>query len=255
MKWCARGSTVQLQQADRRMLTENAGYFLRRWVAIAIFAGIAALAGPVVPANAAPAMTFRLVETGNLSRCGNRCQKVIVAEGEIVRDTPKKFVRFIRRHMRIRGVRAVIFVHSPGGLVVASMQLGKLFRKLGAAAVVARIQSPRGRRGKTIFTSAKCFSACVYALMGAKKRVVPPQSQLVVHRMFMYEMLGDVDTGGFRNQKTYRNSKLYTDLTRYARMMGVSSNVVHAAENTPAGKIRIISQREMRKWRLGVPRF
>jgi len=211
------------------------------------------VASPV--AQAAPAMTFRLEATGNLSKCRNRCPLVIVADGEIRRDTPEQFARFVRANLRQRRMRAVVFVNSPGGLVVASMRLGKLFRKLGAAVVVAQIRAPADGRGSTVFTSGRCYSACVYALMGAKKRVVPPQSSLVVHRMFVYEMLGDSTGGPATRQKTYRNEKLYRDLTNYARMMGVSSSVIYAAENTPAGEVRVISQREIRKWRLGVPKF
>lgn len=202
-----------------------------------------------------PEMTFRLAPTGNLAKCGSRCTKVIIAEGEIGRSTPERFTRFIRTHMRDRNLRAVIFVHSPGGLVVASMRLGVLFRKLGAAVVVARVQSPGNGKGRTVFTPGRCYSACVYALMGAKKRVVPPQSRLVVHRMFIYEMLGDSTGGPPRRQKTYRNDKLRADLNRYARMMGVSRSVIDAAENTPAGEVRVISQKEIRRWRLGVPRL
>lgn len=210
---------------------------------------------PASPVQAAPAMTFKLTPTGNLDRCRNRCPLVIAAEGEIRANTPQTFARFIRKNLRQRRMRAVVFVHSPGGLVVASMKLGRLFRKLGAAVVVARVRAPANGRGKTVFVSGRCFSACVYALMGAKKRVVPPQSSLVVHRMFVYELLGNAEGGPPTRQKTYRNPKLYKDLTRYARMMGVSSRVIHAAESTPANEVRVISRRELRKWRLAVSKF
>ena len=73
--------------------------------------------------------------------------------------------------------------------------------------------------------------------------------------MFVYEMLGSADGAAATRQKTYGNSKLYRDLTRYARMMGVSSRVIHAAESTPAQEVRVLSQRELRRWRLAVPRF
>ncbi|MCC2098127.1 MAG: hypothetical protein KDJ29_14625, partial [Hyphomicrobiales bacterium] len=214
-----------------------------RLLAGAAFSIAVAVGSVSVPgvAQAAAAMTFRLEPTGHLDKCRNRCPLVIVADGEIRRNTPERFARFIRSNLRQRRMRAVVFVNSPGGLVVASMRLGKLFRKLGAAVVVAQIRPPANGRGRTIFTSGRCYSACVYALMGAKKRVVPPQSSLVVHRMFVYEMLGDSSGGPATRQKTYRNEKLYKDLTRYARMMGVSSSVIYAAESTPAGEVRVIS--------------
>ena len=221
-------------------------------IALVTGIGLGLSAGSV---QAAQAMSFRLEPTGDLRRCGSRCPLVIVAEGEIRIDTPQRFARFVHANLKQKRMRAVVFVHSPGGLVVASMRLGKLFRKLGAAVVVARLQVPPDGQGRTVFTAGRCFSACVYALMGAKKRVVPPQSSLVVHRMFIYELLGSSDGGPATRQKTYRNDKLFNDLTRYAKMMGVSSSVIQAAESTPNNEVRVISQRELRKWRLAVPKF
>ena len=40
--------------------------------------------------------------------------------------------------------KMLIFVDSPGGLVVSSMRLGLLFRQLGAAAVVGRVNPGGG---------------------------------------------------------------------------------------------------------------
>jgi len=223
-------------------------------LAVIVLPVVVMISGPA-PAFATGPMTFRLAPTGDLSRCGDRCQKVIVAKGEIVRDTPAVFSEFVRQNLHDSTVRAVILMHSPGGLVVSSMELGRLFRQLGAAVVVARIRNAPDGRGRTTFVSAKCYSACVYALMGASKRVIPPQSRLVVHRMYMYEMLGDLDGQPPRRQKTYRNPRLFADLTRYAEQMGVSSAVIRVAEATPPDTVREISQREIRAWRLGAPRF
>ena len=42
-------------------------------------------------------------------------------------------------------------------------------------------------------TGGGCYSACVYALMGAEKRVIPHGSKVGIHRMFTYEWERDDD--------------------------------------------------------------
>ena len=218
-------------------------------------AGALALAAlAVAPATSAQAMTFRLAPAGNPLNCGARCPKIIVAEGEIGIDTPAQFVRFVRQNVGDRSVRAVVLIHSPGGVVVSSMRLGQLFRQVGAAVIVARVGGVSAT-GEPIFASANCASACVYALMGAKKRVVPPQSRLVIHRMYAYETFGGFDDSAPQRQKTYRNTELYNQLSRYARTMGVNPEVIRQAESLPAERVKVISQAELRRWRLAVPKL
>ncbi|MBM3609388.1 MAG: hypothetical protein FJX29_13230, partial [Alphaproteobacteria bacterium] len=153
---------------------------------------LAASSGWAASAWAAPAMTFALAPVGNPQQCGARCPKIIIAEGEINVDTPERFLDFLRRNIRDRSVRAVVLINSPGGVVTSSMRLGTLFRRSGAAVVVARVGGVTAG-GQPVFAAANCASACVYALIGAKKRVVPPQSRLVLHRMFAYETFGTPD--------------------------------------------------------------
>ena len=112
-------------------------------------------------------MTFRLLPLEDAGRCGNQCAQAIVADGEITNSTPQEFLSFVSQNLQ-GNVRAVVFLNSPGGRVVASMELGQLFRKLGVAAIVARAGQTYGG---TALAGGHCFSACVYALMGGRKRV------------------------------------------------------------------------------------
>ena len=70
-------------------------------------------------------------------RLRRRCPQVIVADGVIEADTPQAFVDFAKQAAQARALRGVIFINSPGGNVVASMELGTEFRKLRAAVMVA----------------------------------------------------------------------------------------------------------------------
>ncbi len=209
--------------------------------------------GGVGVAQPAPPMSFDVAPVGNPAQCGSQCVKVIVARGEIVSDTPERFLEFVRRvGARDKNMRSVIFVESPGGLVVSSMRLGILFRQLGAAAVVGRV-NPEG--GPNAFYAATCASACVYALMGAKKRIVPPQSRIVLHRMFAFERFGGAGDEPTRLQKTYSNRELAGRLTTYARMMGVSPDVIRSAESIQPDAIKVVTQTDLRRWKLSVPAF
>ncbi len=216
-------------------------------------AGGLALAAWAGGATAAE-MTFSLVPMNDPATCGKKCVQVISAEGEIGTATPDRFVDFVRRNIRDKSVRSVVFIHSPGGRVVASMELGMALRKLGAATVVARIIPPEPGSGKAAwFASARCYSACVYAMMGGKKRVVPPQSAVGIHRMFMYERA--MDESGQSLSRVYADDDLVGNLSRYVRMMGISNDLVKTAERTSPDRIHLVSPRELRAWRLGSTKF
>lgn len=197
-------------------------------------------------ASASP-MTFRAASLGEGANCGGPCTRVIVAEGEIDESTPEAFINFVQINGGDRAIRGVVFLHSPGGRVVASMRLGEMFRAVGAAVVVARV----GREG---FTAARCYSACVYALMGARKRVIPPGSQVGIHRMFMYERLDSTEDGA-PISRTFAHPGMVERLTAHARRMGVSQELIHKAERVAPDQMHVVSSKEMRRWRLAVEKF
>ena len=198
-------------------------------------------------------MSFRLVSIGDAAKCRKRCPEAIAAEGEITERTPDAFLKFVTDNVRGRNLHSIVLFHSPGGRVIASMRLGMALRQIGAAAIVARVgPSANGRGGR--FAAARCYSACVYALMGARKRVVPPPSQVGIHRMFMLEALRNEETGVVAN-RTYATESLVTRLSDYAKMMGVSNELVWTAERINPDRIHILTSGELRRWRLATRKF
>jgi hypothetical protein len=206
---------------------------------------LGALAAAAFSTSATPAfadMDFRVVMTAGGAR-------VIAAEGQIGRSTPETLRAFLRANIQ-RGVRAVVYMHSPGGSVRGSMELGESFRRLGVAVVVARVAGgDESRPGRT--TAGGCFSACVYALMGGAKRVVPPQSLVGVHKMFAMRAGGDPsgDSGG----RDFDDGRVASGLARYAARMGVSRELISRAERSSPDAIYMLNQTEIRRWRLAVP--
>lgn len=197
-------------------------------------------------------MTFEMMPVGDPARCGKNCLQVIVAEGEIADRTPQDFIDFIRKNLRDKRLRSVVFLHSPGGRVVASMKLGTALRQAGAATVVARPQL--APNGEVRFTAGRCFSACVYALMGGKKRVIPPPSMVGIHRMFAFEASAD-DTGRRDQQRVFAPQDVVARLADYSGMMGVSRELIYTAERINSDNIRIVSPAEIQKWKLGSLKF
>jgi hypothetical protein len=198
-------------------------------------------------------MSFRLVSVRGSASCGRDCPVVISAEGEITNETPDAFLSFVENNVGHSNLHAIVFLDSPGGKVVASMELGKVLRELGAAAIVGRV-GPDVGSGITDFMAARCLSACVYALIGAKKRVIPPESLVGIHRMFAYVDAVDAEgeTGLYRR---YDNGEMAAVLSRYTGMMGVSPRLITMAEHISSDRIHIMTRAEIARFRLGSAKF
>jgi hypothetical protein len=196
----------------------------------------------------AQAMTFRIVAIDDPDWCGRKCPLGIAAEGLISRATPDEFEAFARAHVRDKNV--LVLLNSDGGNVVASMRLGHTIRRIGANTAVAA--NSEGADGRAQFAAGRCFSACVYALMGGVKRVVPPGSFAGVRRMF-----ADVPGGGLGlfQERRNDNGSMRELLESYAETMGVDRGLVASAESQQSADIRILTPQEIAQWRLGSNRF
>jgi hypothetical protein len=215
--------------------------------------GILLVLGIAPHAARAQAMTFRLVSVGDRARCGNSCPVVISAEGEITNETPGAFLSFVEGNVGSGNLHAVVFLDSPGGKVVASMQLGKILRQIGAAAIVARADPAASRFNA--FIAARCLSACVYTLMGGKKRVVPPQSLVGIHRMFTYVDAADPESSTVVRYRRYDNGEMAAVLERYTWSMGVSPQLIAMAEHISSDRIHIMTRAEIARFHLASAKF
>lgn len=199
-------------------------------------------------------MTFSVVPVHDGPACVKSCPEVIVATGEITDTTPDDFLHFLRQILPTGRIRPIVFLNSLGGKVIASMELGRAFRRLGMAAIVARVL-PGEPENLTHFTGGECFSACVYALMGGKKRVIPPQSVVGLHRMFMVEPATGIFGLAGRPRMQFDDGEIAHLLRRYSQRMGVSPVVIDRAERMPPDYIHILSRAEISKWGLGGSRL
>lgn len=208
--------------------------------------------------EAASPMSFSLVPLSDPARCQTKdCVEVISAVGEITNDTPQAYLDFLAAHGSDRRMRALVFITSPGGKVVASMKLGTLFRSSGATTVVARVRASEPDSGHNAYIApSACYSACVYAMVGGVKRVAPPHSMIGIHRMFDYAAsVPFFGSSGAPREKVYDGGELAEELKKYAASMGVSPDMIAEAEAISSDSIHIVTPQEMRRWRLAARSF
>jgi len=224
---------------------------LLRGAGKALLGIVLACGAPAIAQAGSEPMRF-LVEPLESADCGYKCPNVVVADGVIEPDTPEVFVDFARQAARSPNLKSVMLINSPGGNVVASMEFGVKLRELGMAAIVAGYGHDGTRSGAT---PGECVSACVYALMGAVRRVAPQQSRVALHRMSVVQsdapMRGHVGSVSRR----FADGRLVDIVARYAVQMGVNPEVVRQAEALEPDHIRSLSSGEMRRWRLASPKL
>jgi hypothetical protein len=194
------------------------------------------------------AMSFRVVQIDTKTHCGEVCPLGIQAEGSIGKDTATEFLEFVNNLPRSKHLKPIVFMNSPGGVLEGSMKLGFVFRQLKMTVAVALAE----KTGAGLFAPAQCHSACVYALMGGKKRVVPPSSKIGVHAIFTNKFEFDP----LHAEPPFRKISAPTNVNdvarKYTKYMGVSSQLVNLAETVSPNSISILTPAQVSKFKLGV---
>lgn len=136
----------------------------------------------------------------------------IVAIGVIKEDTPEKFKEFISNN-KPAGIKIVL--HSPGGDLVAGIQLGREIRKLELDTFVGNSidnsenRIPSGNMIYNDFAPGKCLSACAYAFLGGVDRNLLNDDE--------YHNWGGFYSGMFNSElgfhQFYNDSKITENIT------------------------------------------
>jgi hypothetical protein len=189
---------IKMNRSTFPIRSNLAGLRLSFTTAIALLTTVAvqAQAAPA-PANtiSASPMTF-FIARGSANICGPGCSEWIVGEGDLGVGSAAQFRALLSR---LGKQKLPVFFHSPGGLVEEALAIGRLMREKGMTSGVGRTK-PEGcadekqkkecdelkKSGKKLdadlLTSAgRCSSACVYALLGGKTRLVSPGARIGVH--------------------------------------------------------------------------
>src|SRR5215510_12334106 len=232
------------------------------------FAGPAA-AEPVRPATPKSAAILRLppmifyLARGESGACGTDCNEWIAAEGQIETGSAQQLRAFLAR----LGKRKLpIFFHSPGGNVTASMAMGRLLRERDMTAGVSETV-PAGCAGAseqtcrtlkqsgqvlpaTLRNVSACNSACVFALIGAKIRYVPPGAQLGVHssRVVIFRLDGgklNASSKQIASLQRARLAELNVDTRRYVQEMKIDVRLFDLAAKIPHEDVHYLTREEI----------
>ena len=164
----------------------------------------------------APAMTFEKQE-----RCvegaSPKCQVMILAIGQIDKDTPKQFKAFAQDFSRGTWVA----ISSPGGNLVGGMQLGLAIRELGFNTTI----------GNTDYSPPDCLSACAYAFVGGVTRKLTPGSRYGLHQF----------RGSDQAINAEDTQKISATLAKYLDAMGVDRRLLDYAQMTSSDKVTVLS--------------
>lgn len=180
-------------------------------------------------------MTFALAGSGG--NC-NGCEW-ISAIGVIEEDTPAKFQKFISEF----SYRPAIYLHSPGGNLMAGLELGRLIRANGFDTVISNTIPV-----DDLETSVPgvCASACAYAFFGGVNRQLERDSRLGFHQF--YRQASTVEASG---DDTVEKLGISPDqfisglLIAYAVEMGVDARILTVASTTGSNEIATLSEEEL----------
>jgi hypothetical protein len=265
---------IEINRSPFPIRTNLAGLLFSFATAIALLTTVA------IQAQAAPApdktistvpMTF-FIARGATNSCGPGCSEWIVVEGDFGVGSAAQF-RALLSHLGKQ--KLPVFFHSPGGLVEEALTIGRLMREKGMTSGVGRT-IPEGcldekrkkecddlkKSGKKLdadlLTSAgRCSSACVYALLGGKTRIVPPGARVGVHAARSVNIANkqvkmvDVTKKSAAQQKADRQ-RYQEKLRTYVREMGTNVQLVDVAQGVPHEKIHYLTRNQIAE--LGIDR-
>jgi hypothetical protein len=239
---------------------------------------------PVLAALATSPMNF-FVAKGAADACGPGCSEWISADGQFDPGAAGRFQAFLNR---VNGYRLPVFFNSPGGLQPQAFAMGRLMRAKGMTAGVGKTvprdcvpvadKAKANRKPKTnekveagraavscealkrsgrpvpsdLQNIAACSSACVYALFGAKVRLVPPGARLGVHSGKLVRLYSDGRIEFARrdnsNAGTPSNTAIAAKLRSYVREMGIDPAIMDVVTRVPFEQVHWLSRDEIARF-------
>jgi hypothetical protein len=202
---------------------------------------------------------------GEANACGEGCSEWIAVEGYFDAGAAGRAQAFLKRY----GARKLpVYLHSPGGNTDAAMAIGRQLRQLGITAGVGATV-PRGcesafdkskacdaakRTGQPVAADWRpdgiCSSACVWTLVGAKVRQVPPAARVGVHAT-KYTLVLKYSSGRVQQVSPQqslhkaRAAEAIAATRRYIRDMGIDPTLLDTAEKTPHADIYYLTRDEV----------
>jgi hypothetical protein len=213
-----------------------------------------------------PAMVF-FVAKGEANACGPGCNEWIAADGKIDLAADQR----LRKLLAKLGRRKLpIFLHSGGGAVLGSIELGRLIRSQKIQVSVART-IPSGcdrdklrdkscevlkRSGQDLASEldpngAMCNSGCVLALSGGAVRSVPPWMKLGVHAIGVDLEKTSVRGAALAAATRAANARIVD----FLRDMGISKALFDTSNAVPHESSRFLQRDELVRFGIDTREF
>ena len=140
--------------------------------------------------------------------------------GAINRETPEEFRKFMATDDA--KMSKVLMLHSPGGNLLAGLQLGRQIRAARLNTSIGRSLHLEGVMDVCNYPNAMCASACAYAFLGGVSRSYSEEDFFGLHRF-------GSDTAPVSGDDAQLVS---AELAKYLQEMGVDQAVLQAASGT-----------------------
>ncbi len=246
------------------------GWRFRLAAAVGLLTSAAIPDARAEPANtlytAAP-LTF-YVARGTPDICGPGCSEWIVAEGRFGEGSADKFRAMLAR---LGKQKLPVFFNSLGGLGNEAIAIGRLMRAKGLESALGRTipadcggkeaektkecidlkKSGKKLEADLLVSEGLCASACVYAVLGGKTRVLAPGAHLGIHA----GKVASLNTKQLKQVQKFSPRQLKEDSQRrkdklraYVREMGIDTALVDVSEAVPNEDLRYLTRAEIVKF-------
>lgn len=231
---------------------------------VQMFAGTAAglallLGSQEVPAQPDLEPMIFFVAKGEPNVCGPGCSEWIAAEGMF--EGPQVEQRFRALLATLKGRNLPIVFNSLGGVIGEALVLGRILRERrmvasvgesypeGCKAQIAADESCRRimvakpeLKAQLRTAGAVCYSACVYALLGASARHVPADARVGIH--------GSSPTDVSTRPGALTPEQLHNNRKRYILEMGANPGLQDSASKVPPANVHVLSRDELVRYRV-----
>ncbi|PIT04600.1 hypothetical protein TSA1_30475 [Bradyrhizobium nitroreducens] len=221
---------------------------------------------PAAKAGFASRLTIYLAK-GAPDACGPGCNRWIAIEGEIDQGAAPRIRRFLAG---VKDLQRPIYLHSPGGNVEQSYDIGRLLRSRKAIARVGRtiatacaagtqvddaclkIKNTTGEVDAELTTyHAMCNSACGYLFLGATSREVAPDAALAVHNSrLILKFSGNPPPEVVAEARRRRIAGADRDRTAFIAAMGISRELDALIRTVKFENLHVLTRPEL--YRFGI---
>lgn len=186
---------------------------------------------------------MKFVRTGNGGNC-NGCEW-ISAIGMIDEFTPAKFEQFFRENP----YSLTVVFHSPGGSLIAGMELGRLLRKYNIPVSIGETQRDSYNYSKKV--DGICASACAYAFLGGVSRSIDADSKIGFHQFYTASALDEsIRILRMGNSLLSVDQVLSGLLAEYLSDMGIDARILRLASLAGSNQLLTPNDHELKLFRI-----